>query len=243
MIVRPADGVLQAITQPDHAALAGRIMSHWTALADHPRRAPILLAVAEHDNGWQEPDAAPLIDPASGRVADFMTAPIAVRQGVWPRAVARLASDPWAAGLVAQHAAFVYSRFRGDPAWAGFFAEMEASRDAHVRAGSRRLDELFEDYAFVRLGDLISLTFCAGWTDEQDHAGYRVRRDGAHLTVTPDPFDRRTIAFDIQARELPDRRFDSDEDLRRTLAAAPVVTLNGTVSSLPAPPGTPGSRN
>src|SRR3954463_4207109 len=104
MIVRTYRDRLQLITQPDHAQLARRIMEHCVALADHPRRNAIMLAIAEHDNGWAEPDAAPTVDLSTGRIADFITAPTAVRQGAWPRAVARLAHSPWAAALVANHA-------------------------------------------------------------------------------------------------------------------------------------------
>ena len=103
MIVRQFADSLLLITQPDHAHLAREVMGRALPLARHPRRDAILLAVREHDNGWAEPDAEPIIGP-SGDVADFIAAPIAVRQGVWPRAVARLAGDPWAAALVAQHA-------------------------------------------------------------------------------------------------------------------------------------------
>jgi hypothetical protein len=231
MIVRPAADALHLITQPDHAALAGRVMARWTALADHPRRASILHAVSEHDNGWQEPDAAPLVNPDTGRIADFITAPIEVRQGVWPRAVMRISRDPWAAALVAQHAAFVYARFRGDADWNGFFSEMEAARDANARVAGLPLDDLLEDYVFVRLGDLISLTFCTAWTDAQEHAGYIVRRSASRILVTPDPFDGREIPFEIAARAVPDRVFESDDDLRSTFAAAPKVTLRGVVAS------------
>ena len=75
MIVRSDLGSLLLITQPDHAHLAGRIMARALALQAHPRRDSILLAVTEHDNGWAEPDAEPIIGP-SGDVADFISAPI-----------------------------------------------------------------------------------------------------------------------------------------------------------------------
>ena len=60
MIVAPVDGGLRLITQPDHAALAGRVMGEWRAggLPTHPRRESILRAVAAHDDGWLEVDAA-----------------------------------------------------------------------------------------------------------------------------------------------------------------------------------------
>ena len=92
MIVRPAAGSHLLITQPDHAALSARIIRRWIAdgFPTSPRRDVILLAVEQHDNGWQEIDDAPLVDPATGRLLDFMNAPDATRQGIWPRGVERV---------------------------------------------------------------------------------------------------------------------------------------------------------
>ena len=98
---------------------------------------------------------------------------------------AALAHDPWAAALVAQHAITVYDRFRSDSEWASFFAEMETARDAMLRASGLPLDDLLDDYAFVRLADLISLTFCTGWTDEQRFGEWTVNGVGARVVVTP----------------------------------------------------------
>lgn len=101
-------------------------MREWQepALAGSPRRDAILLAVADHDNGWAETDAAPVLD-STGHILDFVAIPAARRQEVWPRGVARLGAVPYAAALVAQHAIHVYSRFRGDAAWTAFFGGME----------------------------------------------------------------------------------------------------------------------
>ncbi|MBA3638042.1 MAG: DUF3891 family protein [Acidobacteriota bacterium] len=118
MIVRPADdGGLLLITQPAHASLARTVMESCVPLAEHPRRAAILHAIGAHDNGWAEEDAAPEFDPAGRAVADFVHVAVPVRHRVWPRAVAALASDPWAAALVAHHAITVYDRYRPDPEW------------------------------------------------------------------------------------------------------------------------------
>ena len=94
MIVRQVDDRVQLITQPDHAQLARTIMEQCVPLRARPRRDRILHAIAEDDNGWAEGDATPAVDPRTGQVVDFLNAPLAVRQGVWPRAVARLAKDP-----------------------------------------------------------------------------------------------------------------------------------------------------
>ncbi len=243
MIVRRTGEALQLITQPDHAHLAGAIMQHSVALANHPRRTSILLAITEHDNGWTEPDSAPLIDPATGIPLDFISAPNAVRQGVWPRGVARLAHDPWAAALVAQHALAIFDRYRGDVAWAGFFAEMETMRtvgpvlsDANVEPvlldrPSDRMKDLEADYRFVGLGDVISLTFCNGWTDEQRFDTWRIRLTGSHVSLLPDPFGGSTIPFQIDAREIRQRTFRTDAELRAALAEAPTIRLEGVISA------------
>jgi hypothetical protein len=230
MIVRPGEGVVHLITQPDHAALSRRIMEHWIPLASEPRRTSILYAIGEHDNGWREPDQEPAID-ATGRVVDFVNAPAHVKQPVWPRGVGRLAADPLAAALVAQHAITVYDRFRSDQGWSSFFAEMEALRDPFLARTGLTREELLHDYAYVRLGDLISLTFCAGWRDDPTYRRWRVRLEAStRVIVTPGEFDSAEIALEVPALELRDQPFESESKFRDALAAARRVTLTGTVA-------------
>lgn len=205
-------------------------MDHSLALAARPRRDAILHAIAEHDNGWVEEDAAPAVNPATGSVVDFVSATLSVRHGVWPRAIARLADDPWAAALVAQHAITVYDRFRSDAEWASFFADMEAARDAMVRASGIPVDDLAADYPFVRLGDLISLTFCTGWTDAQRFGDWTVELAGTRVVVTPDPFGRATIPIEINARAIRNQPFRSDAELRDALRDASTTVLRGEVA-------------
>ena len=118
MIVRAEGDRLQLIRQPDHARLAGAIMERCVSLAARERRASILRAIAEHDNGWAEEDQTPLLDASTGRIYDFVTAPPALRRRVWPRGILRLAADPWSAALVAHHADRIYERFHADSDWA-----------------------------------------------------------------------------------------------------------------------------
>ena len=235
MIVRPCGDRLWLITQPDHARLARRVMEHCVPLASRLRRDAILHAIAEHDNGWDEEDAAPRVNPDTGQPFDFVSAPNSVRQGVWPRGVARLAADPWAAALVAQHAITVYDRYLDDSEWTPFFAAMEEARDRMVLASGLPLDELMTDYAFVRLADLISLTFCVGWTDEHRFGEWIVRRVDEHVVVAPDAFGGKDIPVEINAREVRRQLFQSDADLRAAVAEANVTTLKGVVQDEIAP--------
>jgi len=126
----------------------------------------------------------------------------------------------------------VYDRYRADPEWAGFVPAMEAHRDRLLGECGLTLAELAVDYPFVRLADLISLAFCAEWTDDNRYGPWVVRGAGARVIVTPDAFGGEAIPFKVTAREIPRRRFTSDTDVREAVARAPVVTLGGTVGYL-----------
>jgi hypothetical protein len=152
---------------------------------------------------------------------------------VWPRGVARLANDPWAAALVAQHAIVIFNRYRGDPAWAQFFTEMESLRREMVQASELPLPELLADYWFLGLGDLISLTFCNGWTDVQTFDPWSVRLTGSQVSVWPTLFEGAAIPIAIQMREIRRRVFRSDAELRDELATAPFASIQGVVTSSP----------
>jgi hypothetical protein len=237
VIVRTERDKLILIPQPDHAHLARRIMERSIPLASTPRREAILLAIGEHDNGWTEEDAAPIVDPSSGVVGDFVHIAIDVRHRVWPRGIQRLSATPWAAALVAQHAITIYDRFRADAAWTAFFGEMESLRGHFVAAAGLASTELLADYPFVRLGDLISLSFCTGWTSEQHYADWSVRADGlrvlVHSGVGPALFGGSPVPIEMHAREVPARAFQSDADLRAAVNAAPTITLHGEVVDRP----------
>jgi hypothetical protein len=229
LIVRTLDDRIQLITQPDHAHVARAVMERCAPLSTRPRRDDILLAIAEHDNGWTEEDAAPRVDPATGHIFDFVTAPAHVRQMVWPRGVGRLAANRWAAALVAQHAITIYDRFRSDPEWTPFFTRMQEMRDTLLHASGLSLDELLGDYGFVRLADLLSLAFCTGWKDEHRFGKWAVQLFDTRVRVTPDAFGDAEIPIAIDAREVPNRTFRSDADLHREIERASRATLRGTV--------------
>lgn len=230
MIVRASENVLHLITQPDHALLARRVMERFAPLHDVERRASILLAIEEHDNGWQEPDAEPTVDPDTGRVFDFISIPTEARQAVWPRGVSRLAQeDAWSAALVAQHAVTVYARYQPDPAWADFFPQMEVLRDELARTAGRSFAQLTRDYVFVRVGDLISLFFCTEWAEPQAFDRWTCHREGTRVVVAPDPFNGREVPIAVNARAIPARSYGSDDDLRQAIRQSPIITLSGTV--------------
>lgn len=233
MIVRSVRGHLELITQPDHARAARAVMERCVPLQSRARREAILYAIEQHDNGWAEIDAAPAVNPRTGTVFDFVDLPVPARQAIWPRGVARLAADPWAAALVAHHAITVYDRFRSDPEWTSFFIAMTEARDRMAAAAALPYEELVADYPFLRLADLISLAFCTQSVEEQPFDRWTIRRSGSRVIVTPDTFGDSPIPLEVRAREIRNGPFASDDDLRNALNAGRLITLRGEVASTP----------
>jgi len=199
--------------------------------AESPRRASILRAIEQHDDGWTEVDESLVVDEASGRLLDFIELPDGLKRDASSRGIERLSSDPYAAALVAQHRLHVYRRYAEHPEWSAFFAEMKAARDSYLGATEHgSLDDLLRDYTLVRAGDLASLTFCNNGTDvAAEECGYAMRLEGTTLFIAPDPFGGRTVEIDIDAREIDRQSFDSAEGARQVVASASIVRLTGLV--------------
>lgn len=252
MIIRPSGSDLYLITQPDHAQLAADILTGWVAedFPHWPTRDAVLFATAQHDIGWDAEDAAPRANPETGNPYDFISIPLAIRQGIWPRAVARLAAQStYAAALVAQHGITVYRRYREQPEWRWFFEEMERLRDRWFHADedstftpsaidppSEQRQHFLQDYGWLALGDLLSLIFCNDWATTTEIDSYRAILQGERLLITPDPFAGREVSMRVRARVLRAQPFANDASLREAFRSAPVELLTGIVTGDRPPP-------
>jgi hypothetical protein len=90
------------------------------------------------------------------------------------------------------------------------------------------LASFLQDYALVGLSDLFSLMFCNGWTEPHAMEGYHAILQGDLLTIAPDPFAGASVPLQVVARILPERAYESDDDLRHAWATAPATSLKGT---------------
>jgi hypothetical protein len=234
VIIRSEPGALLFITQPDHAALAADLVSHFDGVADHPRRDEIQLAVLEHDNGWRELDADLVFDEAAGKALDFISVPESVKRSVWPRGIDALATQsPYAAALVSEHAIFVHEAHRSKPEWRAFFLGIEERRaDLLARVGLSR-EALFHDYLFLALADLMSLAFCNGWQNSQERLGHQVRCEGDAVLIAPALLPAAPVPARVRARRVADQRHDSARALRDALALAPIEFVAGVARGAP----------
>jgi hypothetical protein len=119
------------VTQPDHAAVAGYLAAHWghgefarpggfAPVSDPERlRAESVLAVAQHDNGWWETEASPVLSArGDGLPAGLEEHQRDQEAGFehWRRGAARFRdTHPYAALLISLHGTWL-QRPRVEPA-------------------------------------------------------------------------------------------------------------------------------
>lgn len=210
------------VTQPDHAAFAAELMSLWRAegVPDHPRRAELLFAVREHDNGWREADAAPRWNPERGRPHDFLTMPRRDRIEIWERGVARFAGEhPYAALLITRHARRLHRDRRGDEAWQGLLETLDELERGLVEATGATEEEIAADDRLLDRADTLSLAVCNGWTESFERHGVRARVVDGALALDPFPLAGATT-FRIPCRRIAVRDYGGDATLGGELVAA-----------------------
>lgn len=234
MIVHPIADALICITQPDHARLAAQVMAAWRAdgFAERASRSVTLLAIARHDDGWEEEDARPLLDPSAGRPFDYLTLPSARRDPVWQRSIAAAAgTSAYAAALIAQHYGAIARTVGRGPAWEALATTLESQRDAWftsppVGPVDPPVDQrllFLRDYASLAMADLLSLMACDGRRTWAERDGYELRLEAdGRITVAPDPFGGRELHLDVPARRLGPEACVSQEALDAAWARAAV---------------------
>jgi len=222
MIVLGERERLRLVTQPDHAAFGADLLSLFrlSELIAHPRRDDLLRAVRLHDNGWRELDAAPRVDPESGRPFTFLDLPAPLRLEIWDRGTARYAqTDPYVALLTTEHALTLYRANGGQTGWHELLSRLEKQRQELLpRCGLDPL-ELAGDYRFLDLADRLSLAVCNGWGQPVERHGLAGRLGEEGLALSPFPLAGATT-FRIPCRGIPARRYAGDADLAGALAAA-----------------------
>jgi len=120
MLKRRVDDQIWLISQPDHAALSGYLAAHWGnrefsaagGYADCPDpellRSEVILAIAEHDNGWWEWEADPPRDPNDGLPLDLLQLTQDEGLARWRLGVPRFAKEhPYVALLISFHACWL----------------------------------------------------------------------------------------------------------------------------------------
>jgi Protein of unknown function (DUF3891) len=132
LILQQNDPII-VIRQTDHAFLSGFFAREWgndTFSRPEPFDS-FCLAAAEHDNGWQEWELLPGVDPRTFTPYSFMTIPTEEHISLYQRGIDRLIkADLYSGLLVVSHCMGLYDRARATIP--GYSAKYVKSQEQHV---------------------------------------------------------------------------------------------------------------
>ncbi len=221
------------VTQGDHARFAAQLLASWRT--PPPQRLPdfeeLLFAVREHDNGWREIDAAPLLHPEGDRPHDFMTLPEPERRALWERGTARYAAHhPLASLVITEHALHLLGESEGSSG-SSSPTDLAERRTELIEQTGCPDTELANLYHWLALVDWLSLVACNRWPEPFERGGLRgVWLDGC-LQLEPFPLAGATT-FELPVRSIPRCRYAGDGALGTAVMSARWQKIPLRVTSL-----------
>jgi hypothetical protein len=200
------DKQMWLVSQPDHAELAGLLAANWGndefarpgqfASADDPEqlRAEIVLAIAQHDNGWWEWEAAPELSEIDGLPLDLRDV-LKNRQEAmnrWRLGIPRFSRDhPYASLLISFHGYWLYAhgiQTDPDPAFAHplFWKGSSTSLMGEGLDIARGFVDEIKEMQDAFIARLRKDQTCAAWIDTEHlnpHARLLQLLDGLSLSL------------------------------------------------------------
>jgi hypothetical protein len=248
MVLREDGDAVIAIGQPAHAWISGQLARAWgndRFPAPEPRE-EVCLAAEQHDLGMAGWDAEPRLNPETGRPLTFMEMPTEVHLELWTRAPRlALVQSRYAALLVSLHGTLLYSYRDWSRAPEDTQRAVEEYREGQRSLQNELVRSLREDprYALhveqdalernrrlVGAWDAISLMLCMGRLPYAVEVPERIDLTeapggGVRARLDPWPFRSDALTVSCEGRRL-EGRFETDEELREALDAAPWQTLD-----------------
>ena len=241
MIVHPVGESAEVVMQVEHSLVAGALAELWVGLEP---RGSVLVAAALHDCGWRAWEAAPRLDPRSGRPENFLDVEIDLHLQFYATAIAEItARDRYAGMLVAKHLAGIYRQRYGTQAALkitrapaaqakvdAFVGEIEHGFAALQLELGVSDEEFWRNYVLLQVFDRLSLWFCRG-----DPAGPGSMRivlpEGGELAVEPTvdgcslspyPLASEPAIVSVPVRVVPLAGYADDGDCAARILGAPV---------------------
>jgi hypothetical protein len=193
VIVREKPDSYLLVRQYDHSLLSGEFAWH---LSERPQPIePALLAIREHDVGWQMLDQTVRWDGETGEPYSFTSYPIEPKLRAYEEGLDLLeARSPYAACLCSMH----YGGLAGDSGAEVRFKESEAGRRRRIESKmtEEEKENLERNLQLLRLCDDLSLFVCLNEPGRNDHPWYRDGIGYREITLKPTWKDCRTLEFD-----------------------------------------------
>lgn len=242
------------ITQPSHALLSSRIMDFWgnENFESIVPRDEVMLAIREHDCGWEKTDSAADFNPENGYPRSFMEMRPESQLEIWSECFERhQGKHSYACALIALH----FSEFnernisRNPDSKAAVLLKNKISEFLSKNLGieGETLDghlpaDIRTNLRFLQVGDIISLALCHGTksvTIRDVPVNYlgdtaeivMFSEDGLNYTISPNPFSQGFLRFEISGRKLEKEFFDEGADLKEAFRSAEGETFDFSISS------------
>src|SRR3954453_17072350 len=203
MLHREDETGVVLIGQPAHAWVSAQLARAWgnDRFGGFEPWEEVCLAAEQHDIGMAAWDAAPELNPGTGRPYSFMEMPLETHLGLWTAAPERmLPQSRYAAVLVSMHGTALYeardlSRLSAEQA-AAVKRYVEGQRALQARL-SPGLGGVRRNQRLIWIWDFLSLGICLRW------AGRSIEGITLHeATIDPWPFADARVTLRTEGRRL-----------------------------------------
>jgi hypothetical protein len=211
----------------------------------------VLFAISSHDSGWRDWDSEPKVNKENGYPANFTEMTPHDQSVIWSKCYrCHLKEHPYASALIALHfSKFNRSNLRKDPDNQHLeLLLLDMDKVISSEFGFHILnlkpeqipEEVRVNLKLLQIGDIISLTLCHGWRSIEitetplDYAARQTTlkmesEDGLNYVISPYPFEKSTLTFQITGKILDRKSFSDDKDLRDSIKLSKSVTLDFTI--------------
>lgn len=227
MITNYTESGWQIITQRSHGLLAAQLCAHWKKSQQGPRWVETLIAVAEHDDVYNEFENEDLLNEMGGRVNFKMTV---FRREYGQRLIQlALSKSTWIALLVSRHIQFVYGK---EPLAADFIKALKSQESAWKKILQVSDKAICAAYELLQFCDAFSLVICQGLVPPEQReleisAGpgqvrYRCRAKADNqLQVSPWPFEEPSVQLVYESRTVSSLTFKDTASFRKEVFQIP----------------------
>ncbi len=250
MIRREAERGWILITQREHSLLSGDIMKHWgnSKFAKPEPYDEVMLAVAEHDNGWDYWEKSPKINPENKYPKNFLEMNYADQVTIWKRSFLKHSKEhPYASSLIALHFdKFNSSILKKNKSASKLKAEIKqfVIQNLKLQKSHKKSlgDDIINNLKFVQIGDIISLALCHGWRSTQiDDIPYRLNGkktsilllsdDGLNYKIFPFPFSKSPVSVSIKGKIINKKTFQNNSTFLDAFNKSKSTKLTFTINS------------
>jgi len=241
MIVNLQTDGWEIIYHRAHALLAAQIAGYWDICKNSSRLYETIAAISHHDDLEKEWEGNQLT--AAGAPLDFTLERNDSLSRLRRHADEALYRGRWVAMLISMHSCFLNQSKRDEnPEIAEFIDEQQQRQRQWRDELNITKDEALAAYDFMRWCDRLSLILCQRQvptggrkleiiTDYEGLSYTLFRSSPGDLTVKPWPFATESFSISVDACDLSQLQFESNDQLSKALQNAPRKILTWQFSA------------